>query len=153
MRTLLLASILLLAGCASSPSIYNPEALSSEELAHVKWYEPPWMEGGHRATITRVFDESKNVVIDTSFGEVHTEVTLEPGTYYFLHKCDDGFTYSFPQSVATLEAGEEYTMFCERIIEEDAILGLDQIRGNRVRIVKSSEFSPEIIQHSRYKEE
>lgn len=144
----------LISGCAAMPSSYNPDDLQDQELAHVKQYRPSWVEAQHRASVAAVFDDSKTMVIDSSFwaGE-HSSVSLVPGTYYFVFRCDDGSTYSFPRSKVILDEVTEYTMFCERIIEEDAFLGLDQIRGIKVRVVKSSEFSPENIKHEYFKKD
>ena len=58
-----------------------------------------------------------------------------------------------PRAKVELEESTEYTMFCERIIEEDALLGMDQIRGVMARVVKSSEFSPEIIKNKYFKKD
>lgn len=154
MRAISFLFAVLISGCASVPSSYNPDDLQYQDLAHVKQYKPSWGEAQHRATIAAVYDDSKTMVIDSSFwaGE-HASVSLVPGTYFFLFKCDNGSTYSFPRAKVELEESTEYTMFCERIIEEDALLGMDQIRGVMARVVKSSEFSPEIIKHKYFKKD
>ena len=159
MRFIFFIILATISGCASNSHMYNPDGLPIDQLAKVVNYKTKWIEAQHNSFIVRVFDESSNAVVKRSFLEYflrgdYKSVSLKPGKYYFVFKCHDGYTYAYPRSLVELEAEAEYTVFCERIIEEGGgILGLDKIVAIRARVVISSDFSPEIIEHTKYKKE
>ncbi len=92
-------------------------------------------------------------VIDYQMGTVHDSVFLPEGKYHFMVRCQKPPLLSYPQITAYIETGGEYTIYCQSIIEEDAFLGIDQIRAHRAQIVKSKDFSVGLIQDTYFKDE
>ena len=157
MKHTIIFSAFLVSSCAVTNPSYNQSGLAPEELARVKTYVVPWLKNGHSASINRVYSESGNLLLGSNslFSNEGAFLggTLEPGKYHFDTRCDDGFTYSFPKVTAEVKGGVSYILFCERIIEEKAFLGLNQIRANRVKIIEEKDFSPDIISDTRYEKE
>lgn len=144
MRFQLIFIVLFLVGCAAPPAIYNPKNISNEHLATITPYDHHWNSGDHSAYIISVFDESSERIVKAPRGGALTKVSLPKGKYEIVFKCNDGFTYSFPRAFVDLELGEQYTMFCEKIIKKNG-----RIKSNRARVEKTSIFSPDMVNNTR----
>jgi hypothetical protein len=145
-RNLSIVATSLLVGCAPLPSVYNPESQPPDQLATVIAYDDKGAFPEHGITeVIKVWDDNQKLVIDYRIGTVHEKLSIPEGNYHFLMRCQNPPLLSTPQISVHLEEAEEYTVFCEKIVDKNWILG-GRILGHRVRIVKSRDFSTEIIE-------
>jgi hypothetical protein len=145
MRHFFCISASLASGCTALPSTYNPESLPSDQLASVSPYgEYSIFERYDVAEITGVFDRNKKKVIDKDLNTIHEKVMLPEGNYHFIVSCNTANAYAITQTSAHLGTGENYTIFCERILVDDGYGG-PKLRGYNARIVNSKEFNADMI--------
>ncbi|MDN3638116.1 hypothetical protein QWY82_04745 [Simiduia curdlanivorans] len=146
MKAIYLLTVVLLAGCAQAPAIYNPSFVEESKLATINQYKPEKNNYEHLAYVHEVYTtENIKVIKPIPINASHKSIQLQAGNYRFVFRCGNGVTYSFPELTATIEAGVAYTMYCEEVVKKDAFLSLDLISMLKINLVRSNEFSTESI--------
>jgi len=111
----------ILAGCASTPSFYNPNDISTAELATItreKYeFELFSLSINLLTSIGSVFDENGDEVITTSlFGNAkHFSVSLAKGSYKVGLNCEFGNFILRTLVAIKLEPGKEHTAYCREV--------------------------------------
>jgi hypothetical protein len=117
----ILSAISILAGCASTPNFYNPNNISSAELATItrEKHEFELFSFSNKLTtsIGLVLDENGNEVITTSlFGKIkHFSVSLPKGSYKVGLNCELGDIIGRVLVDIDLEPSKEYTAYCREV--------------------------------------
>lgn len=135
------ACLLLIAGCASTQTMHNAVGLSEDQLALVIQEPVSWSDNKFKAWISDVYAlDGKPIIKNDSFWNPRfwSELRIEPGEYVFVVKCEDPYLYSYPEVAVRLEASTEYTVSCEKVVDEDGgPFGMSQIVGANAKIVPS----------------
>ena len=137
--------VFILAGCASTtnePLIYNPEAITVENLATIQTPKAANLEGKNvfRVSIFSVLDSINNrdaIAVPSFMSNERRAVTLAPGRYIFTIQCNNT-DMSFPASeMAEVESGNSYVVYCEPILNKN---GFPRVNEMKAVIVKKSEY-------------
>ncbi len=136
--TLLLASLLFLASCAT-PHAYNPKNLEKTELATLKRERVKY--GGFIARIHKIYANDNTPIVKSSWLEGGIDsIDLAPGSYSFLFECSNGSAFSKPTVRAALEPGKTYIFFCQKSFKKKKLLGIHMLKAARALIMEANEF-------------
>lgn len=98
-------------GCSSYTPKYSSAEISSGNLARI-YYNPYGESYEYRAILFEV-KNIKNEVIASAGGSEIFDFYLEPGVYLFKTQCRHFNSFSFPKTLAKIEAGKIYRVKCE----------------------------------------
>ena len=134
----IIAAIVFLSGCESTPANYNPSALPTNELATLTTKSVGFLENEVQAMIVGVYDlEGKQLIGYTSaFEQDRWEtVHLEAGTYNIVAICLLGNSYAHPRTIQVIEAGAKYNFKCVTEYTKN-FLGMDKPDKASLKIEK-----------------
>ncbi len=117
MKTLSLAIVIVLTGCAAAPiTSYNPNKLPPEKLVEVTTLqEKEFFNNKYNAWIELIWNEKeeeltkRNPLWDRSIDKV----SLPEGKYTFQVACTNGRSEGHPKALFELEAGKKYQIYCD----------------------------------------
>ena len=137
---LLIVSFLLLAGCKSTPGIYNTKNVNTNQLAHLSSGETSMLHAGLRAFIFSVYNDSGKKIIGSSSAlsmdqDRWDDVHLEAGTYKIVAICTSGNSFAYPTTKITVESMTKYHFECIPEFEKN-FLGLKEIKSMKLDIKK-----------------
>lgn len=127
-RLLLALACFSLAACQSTPAVYNPSGIATNELAELSTKSVGFFENEVQAMIVGVYDpDGKQLIGYTSplSADRWKTVYLDSGVYTIVAICMLGNSYSHPRAVVAIDAGAKYTYSCLTEYKKN-FLGLEQ---------------------------